>query len=303
MRHRPKHLIEFRALRAINALVNLLPYRLALALGAFLAWIAFYIVRFRVGEAKRRVREVFGDRFKAGQVNHIAWISLRNTFFNVVEVMRMPRVTRAWVESVTDFVQIEKLRPVLKPDRGAILVVPHTGNWDLAGVAAQTFEFPMFFLVGKQKNPLVDEWLNRLRGVTGIEMIPRDSSVLKKVIKNLRAGKVLAFMTDLRSKTPGVRVRFLGKEANVVGGMGLFARQAGVPIFPAIVTRVGWARHRWRVFDPIYADPALEKDADWQRMTQHVIDIYDKAVREEPEQYFWYNKRWVLDPLEPQNSA
>ncbi len=298
MPHQPKHYIEYGALRFISALVNLLPYRVALGVGAVLAWIGFYIVRFRVAEAKRRIREVFGDRFTDREVNHIAWISLRNTFFNVIEVMRMPRVTRQWAESVTDHAEIETMRPLLKPDRGAILVVPHTGNWDLAGVAAHLMDYPMFFVVGKQKNLLVDAWLNRMRGVSGIETIPRDSSVLKKVIKNLRAGKVLAFMTDLRSKTPGVKVQFLGKEANVVGGMGLFARQADVPILPVVVTRVGWARHRWRFSEPIYPDPTLEKDADWKRMTQQVMDIYDRAVRAEPEQYFWYNKRWVLDPLE-----
>jgi KDO2-lipid IV(A) lauroyltransferase len=219
-------------------------------------------------------------------------------FFNAVELMRMPKVTRAWVERVTDYGDIEKAKAMLGAGQGAILVVPHSGNWDLAGVSAQLFGLPMFFVVGRQRNPLVDEWLNRMRGITGIETIPRDASALKKVIKNLRAGKVLAFMTDLRSKTPAMRVRFLGKEANVVGGMGLFARQAGVPVLPAVVTRVGWGRHRWRAFEAVRPDPAAEKEADRLRMTQQVIDIYDRFIREEPDQYFWYNKRWVLDPLE-----
>ena len=44
-------------------------------------------------------------------------------------------------------------------------------------------------------------------------------------------------------------------------------------------------------------DPALPKEQDWLRMTQAVIDLYDAAIRAAPEQYFWYNKRWVLDPL------
>ncbi len=26
--------------------------------------------------------------------------------------------------------------------------------------------------------------------------------------------------------------------------------------------------------------------------------VFDRAVRERPDQYFWYNKRWVLQPLE-----
>lgn len=303
VKYRLKHVVEYGFLRGLSGLLNILPYRAALFVGWLLARIFFHIVRFRVAPAKARIREVFGDKYTNRQVNHIAWISLRNTFFNAVEVVRMGKVTKEWVVKVIDYQEIHKVRDTLKPGQGGILVVPHTGNWDLAGVAAQKFDLPMFFVVGKQKNPLTDEYLNRMRGITGIETIPRDSSVLRKVIKNLRAGKVLAFMTDLRSKTPGVKVRFLGAEANVVGGMALFARQAGVPVFPAVITRVGWGRHRWRIHDPIYPNPDIDKETDWQRMTQHVMDIYDKAIREEPEQYFWYNKRWVLDPIEPVAAA
>jgi KDO2-lipid IV(A) lauroyltransferase len=187
----------------------------------------------------------------------------------------------------------------MQEGKGAILVVPHSGNWDLAAVGANLFALPIFLIVGRQKNPLADAWLNRMRRVTGLELIPKDSSVLKRVVRKLRDGKVLAFMTDLRSRTPGVRVRFLGKEANLVGGMALFARQADVPIFPAVITRIGWTRHRWEFHPPIHPDPAVPKEQDWTRMTQQVMDIFERSIRAEPEQYFWYNKRWVLEPLGP----
>ncbi|MFH0909016.1 MAG: lysophospholipid acyltransferase family protein [bacterium] len=301
MKHRPKHIAEYAALRAVSGIVNILPYRLAMVFGWLLAALAYLLARGRVVRARDRIREVFGQELDTHAVNRAAWISLRNVFFNGVEMMRVRRLIPAEVERTTDREGFEKVLDHAHAGKGGILVVPHMGNWDLAGVGAHMLGLPIFLIVGKQKNPLTDAWLNRVRGVTGIELVPRDSSVLKKAIRSLREGKILTFMTDLRSKTPGVVVRFFGKEANVVGGMALFARQAGVPIFPAVVTRVGWTRHRWRVFDPIHPDPAIDKEADWQRMTQQVMDIFDKAAREEPEQYFWYNKRWILDPLEPQD--
>ena len=298
VKHRPKHLIEYAGLRAIYALVCALPARLALRTGAALAWIAYHVVRFRVAEAHRRIRQVFGDRFSDAEVSRIAWISLRNTFLNAIEVMRMARVDRTWIARHVDDGGVIARAAAQFGGKGGIFVVPHTGNWDLAGVVGSQLGLPIFFVVGHQKNQLVDAWLNRMRGITGVETIPRDSGVLRKVIRNLREGKVLAFMTDLRSRTPALRVRFLGHEANVVGGMGLFARQAGVPVIPVVVYRDGLARHRFRDFPAIQPDPARPKEEDWQRMTQAVMDIYDAAIRANPEQYFWYNKRWVLDPLE-----
>ena len=32
-------------------------------------------------------------------------------------------------------------------------------------------------------------------------------------------------------------------------------------------------------------------------MTAGVLKIMDQAIREHPEQWFWFNKRWVLDPI------
>lgn len=296
-KNRPKHISEYVALRVVAGVVRPLPYPLALAIGWGIAWFGFHIVRWRRAEALRRIHEVFGAEFPAARARRIAWISARNLCFGAIDALRLPGITRPWVERHTDYADVERLRTVTRQS-GAILVVPHTGSWDLAGVAAHLFGLPMFIIVGHQKNPLVDSYLNRMRGITGIETIPRDSSALRGSIKRLKEGKMLTIMTDLRSRTPGVKANFLGKEANLVAGMGMFARMAGVPIVPAVVTRRGWTHHVWRVSDPIHPDLSLDRDEDIRRMTQYVMDIFDRAIRAEPEQYFWYNKRWVLDPLE-----
>ncbi len=297
-KNRPKHIAEYFGLRLFAGLVRRLPYRAALSLGWFVALIAHFVVRWRTAEARRRIREVFGDTISESRVRNVAWISMRNLAFNAVDSVRLPALTRAWVERHTDYADVQKVLDV-SARGGSILVVPHMGSWDLAGVAGNLFGLPMFIIVGTQKNPLTDEFVNRMRGITGVETIPRDSGALRGTIKRLKAGRLLTIMTDLRSKTPGVKARFLGKEANLVAGMGMFARMANVPIIPAVVTRRGWTRHIWRVSDPIYPDISADRDADIARMTQQVMDIFDRAIRAEPEQYFWYNKRWVLDPLEP----
>jgi lauroyl/myristoyl acyltransferase len=78
--------------------------------------------------------------------------------------------------------------------------------------------------------------------------------------------------------------------------MAKFAKQTGVPIFPLIIRREGWTKHRLAFSDPILPDPEVSKAEDCVRMTQEVFDVIDKAVRETPEQWFWFNKRWILDP-------
>ena len=292
-----KHRVEYGLLRAVSALVCVLPYRAALALGAGLAWIAFHVVRFRVGEAVRRIRSVLGEGVGKREARRIAWISLRNLFFNGIEILRFPRMTKAWVTRYVDATGMAFIEAHWNRASGAILAVPHMGNWDLAGVGSSLMGLPVFFLARRQKNPLVDAYLNRLRGATGALTIHTDSGALRQIIRHLKAGKIFALLPDVRARGSGVSVPFLGGQAVLATGMESFARHAGVPIFPACALREGWARHCWIVRAPVLPDPSVDRESDQQRIMCEVIARFDEFVRAHPEQYFWYNKRWILDPI------
>ncbi len=297
-KYKIKHLIEYAFLKSIGGLVMMLPHRLALALGWKLAWITFHLLRWRRREAQRRIREVFGERYSEREVKHIAWTSIRNMFFNAIEIIRSRRMDKDWVEAHYNCEVPRDFLARHDPKEGAIYALPHTGNWDLAGVAAALLEIPVFFVTGTQHNPLFNRFANDLRGNSGAETIPRtDPGLLRKVIRNLKGGKVLAIVNDLRSRTPALPVPFLGKTANLAEGVPVFARMANVPVYPVILTRQGWDRHHWKIFDPIRPDPALPKRDDYLRMMRYVIEIFDREIQAHPEQFFWYNKRWVLDPL------
>jgi KDO2-lipid IV(A) lauroyltransferase len=172
------------------------------------------------------------------------------------------------------------------------------GAWELPGRAMTLRGVPFFSVAGKQRNPLFDDYLNTTREKSGMPILMRGASTLKDIIRRLKAGQMLAILPDVRMRTEAVKVRFLGKEANIGGGMAMFARHANVPIFPVIVTRVGWTKHVAKVYPPVWSDPALDKEADIQQMSQKVMDIVSDAILSQPEQWFWYNKRWVLEPVE-----
>jgi len=299
MKNRPKHIAEYIALKGLQGFVLILPYRMALTFGAGIGWIGFHLVRWRVAKAEKRIREVLGSDLPEKEVRRIAFLSMRYMIFNLIDILRTPWWSKdKFVRHSNFHIAAEALHKQLEDGRGAICTLPHMGSWELGGIAATTYDVPMFFIVGVQKNPLFNDFVNGLRGATGTETIPRDDpALLKTVIRNLKTGKVLAMTNDLRNKTKGLSVRFLGKEANIVPGMALFARQAKVPIIPLVCYREGWTQHRCLVFDSIEPDISLDKHEDWVRMTQATLEIYEREIRKRPEQYFWYNKRWVLDPF------
>ncbi|MFO7534555.1 MAG: lysophospholipid acyltransferase family protein [Kiritimatiellia bacterium] len=295
---RLQHRLEYGALIAVKKLVNLLPYRAALALGWLLALAGFHLVRFRRAEAIRRIRSVFGDTMTARRAEAVAWEAFRNFLFTAVESMRGERIDAAWVNT---HVRGHALFEFMKAHTGtgAIMALPHMGSWELAGAAAHALGIPFFTIGAKQKNPLFNDYLNRQRAGSGIDILVRGDVSLKGVIRRLKEGKCFAILPDVRNPTPALSVPFLGSTANVAAGMALFARQAGVPIVAVILTRQGWTRHTFTLLEPIRPDPALDRDEDLLRMTRTIFAQFDAAIRENPGQWFWYNKRWILDPVTP----
>lgn len=294
MKYRFKHIVEYAFLRGVAGLIGILPYRVALGLVWCLAMFSRLFLGKLMRRTRARLRQVFGSRFSERELSGIAWCAWRNFCFNAVEAMRVRSMTLEWVRKV---VSDEGSKPVwdrVKTGRGVVVAVCHMGNWELAGVAACLMGVPMLTIARRQKNPLTDRFLDHIRESTGLQVIYYGSKELTRIVPALQKGKVLAILPDLRAKADSVRVEFLGTETDLPTGMARFAREAGVPIIPQLVLRQGWSRHCWKAFEPIAPDPTLDEKQDWQRMTQYVMDCFTHAIREHPDQYFWFNKRWVL---------
>lgn len=298
--HSLKHRVEYAVFCSWGWAFVTMPYRVALALGWGVAWVGHYLVRYRVSLVHRRIREVFPE-MPARRVRHVAWISWRNFVFNIVDTFRLPRINEAWLRRyMVDYDHtVGLVRQNLPQGRGAVGVSLHMGSAEVFAVSLQQMGVDVFVITGAQKNRLVDAKLNAMRGATGIDCIPKSSgsALFKQVFRRLKQGGVLTMLADLRQPYGGVDVDFLGSRASVVPGMGLFAKKCGVPVASSIITREGWVRHHLKVFPLVHPDEELSTESDVQRMTQIVFDHFDKAIRERPEQWFWYNKNWVLAPV------
>jgi KDO2-lipid IV(A) lauroyltransferase len=298
MNHRLKHLFEYVMLRGLRGAVNRLPLRAGLAVGWLIGRFFFHVLRFRRDKAESRLKQVFGDRFSAKERKRIAWISFRNICFNAVEAARFGKLTPEKLKQMPLYEQMKQVQKYHQETGPLIFTTAHMGNWDLAGVAAKLDGLPIFSIARRQKNPLTDDLLNRMRGATGMEVVLNDSRVLQNVVRRLKNGEVLAILPDVRSRESDLCVDFLGGRANLGPGTAIFAQMAKCPILPVAVIRKGWTRHEARVFKPVLPNPEADKTADRQRIMQEIISVFDGLIREHPEQYFWFNKRWVLNPAE-----
>jgi len=181
--------------------------------------------------------------------------------------------------------------------KGAVLATIHMGNWDLAGITLDIFGLPIFSIARQQKNQLTDAFLNKKRKSFGLDVLFNDNSSLKKIIQRINSKEVFVILPDVRNPRVAHEIPFLNGKANIGSGAAAFAKSCNCPIIPFVVRRSGWLRHEAKLLTPIYPNSSLSKNEDIELMMTVLMNTFNAEIDASPEQYFWYNKRWVLDPI------
>jgi KDO2-lipid IV(A) lauroyltransferase len=297
MKYKPAHIAEYLLVVSLGGLMRTLPLRLALSLGWIAAAFSHFIGRVHVQRTRQRVRQVLGADASEKEVRRIAWLAWRNLCFNAVEGFRFINLTPEKIRKLP-LASLEEDLKRIQNDCGAgfILATPHMGNWEIAGIAGDLMGFPLFVIVRKQKNPLLDAYINKMRRTFNLEVLHRESKIWKGVADRIKQGKILAILPDINSRRNGVTVDFLNNKATIARGAAHFAQLGNCPIYPIFVRRIGWTRHDAVLLNPVIPDPEADRDADQHRIMQEIMTTFTREILKTPEQYFWNNKRWVLDP-------
>jgi len=290
--------VEYLLLAGFTALVNLVPYPLAMRLARGLGWLLTEVVGFKRERTLSRIRQVFPG-IKSAEARRIARRSLANVLESAVEMMRSPRLDLAWMDRyVKDGRHYQQmLKALVDEGRGVVIMVPHSGNWYMAAWAMAKYGQKLFALAAQQRNPKLDAWMKRRYGT--IDVLYRGSrETLVEIKRRLRGGEAFAILPDLRAPGPDVEVDFLNGKANVSRAGALFAVRNQSPIVVAVMRREG-GRHVFDYLGTLRPDAsAANAKAEAARLTAEAMRMISARLLEHPGDWFWYNKRWVLDPVQ-----
>ena len=289
---------EYAALRTVCAVVNAVPYPLAMAAARALGWFAFRVFGFKRARTLKRIRGVFPG-ISGREASAIAVQSLQNILQTGVEMMRAPRLDRKWMDRhiVDGALYKDKLQALVDEGRGVVIMVPHSGNWYMAAWSMAKYGLPLFAIAARQRNPKLNDWMNRQYG--DIEVLDRDCrETLVRIKEKLESGRAFAILPDLRVRRRDVAAPFFGGEANVSHAGAMFAVRSGSPIVVAQMRREN-GKHVFNHIATLRPDAAAtDKKAEAARLTREAMKLLDGAVRERPGDWYWFNKRWILEPPE-----
>jgi len=186
----------------------------------------------------------------------------------------------------------EHLRAALDSGRGAILALPHSGNWDMAGVWLVQ-HFGTFTTVNERLKP--ESLYNRFiayRESLGFEMLPLtggERPPFEVLAERLRANKFVCLMADRDLTRSGVEVDFFGEPTRMPAGSAKLAIATGAHLLPVHCynTPESW------IFD--VSPPMDTSSGDVAAITQALANMFAKGIAAHPADWHMMQPQWLAD--------
>ena len=210
------------------------------------------------------------------------------------EAFRLPTMNQAALAERLDrvFIGAEKFDAALAGGRGAVMALPHSGNWDMAGVwLAQ--KYGTFTTVAERLKPesLYDRFI-AYRESLGFEVLPLtggERPPMEVLAERLEANRFVCLMADRDLTRSGVQVDFFGEPTRLPAGPARLALETGAPLHPAHVYYDG---------DDcvVQIDDALDTSSgDVGVITQALANRFAVNIAAHPQDWHMLQPQWLAD--------
>ena len=273
-----------------------LPKRWALRLGSGIGMLCYYFIKKRRQIALNNLQLAFGSDLTHAQRIEICKASFVNLGKTCIEFLRFPTLN---TENLWDEVTVEgaeNLHTALAGGKGAIVFLPHFGNWELLSLVygalipdrAKAIAFPL-------KNAPLNAYIWQRREQMSLKLIPRKRAI-RETLRALKNNEAVGFFADQNAGREGIFINFLGKPASTARGPVTLALKTGAPLLFSLSIRHPDDRHHVHISSPIHPIPSEDFERDIETYTTQMLKQLEAYIHKHPEQWLWLHNRWKTQP-------
>jgi KDO2-lipid IV(A) lauroyltransferase len=255
-----------------------------------------------VRQLRANLRVATGGKLDDGELSDLTTRALRSYARYWQEAFRLPRLDTARVLRDTVMHGQEHLERARAQGRPVVVALPHSGNWDAAGVWFVDWLGGPFMTVVERLRPesLYERFL-AYRETLGFRVVPLtggtrpSSDVLREW---LDGGRSVCLLVDRDLGPGGVPVEFFGRPTTMPGGPALLAARTGAALHPVVsrFSERGWV-HDVRPEVPL--DGAVRLRDRVATAMQGVADAFTEGIAERPEDWHVPGRIWDDVPPDP----
>lgn len=289
------HRLEYLLFTAVTVVLQRLPERAALGVGALVGWISGSVFRIRRSVVLENLTRAFPEE-SASWRRRVATETYRHFGREGATLFRMRRLGPAQILERCEVGGLDLLSRAIEEGRGVVALTGHLGNWEMAGAATAASGFPLDVVAKRQANLLFDTYVRETRERLGMRVIYQTEAP-RSVLRALRERRVVALVADQNVLTGGLFVEFFGEEASTARGPAVLAARGGAEVAMMISRRLPGPAARYSMrFVPVSYKRTSDPDENARRLLRAYHAILEDGIRAAPEQYFWFHKRWKTRP-------
>jgi KDO2-lipid IV(A) lauroyltransferase len=190
---------------------------------------------------------------------------------------------------VTDDSQL--FRDLLNDGKPALCFAAHLGTWVLPAGMAAAHDLPSAVLYRMPNNKAVAREITRIRAPLMGRLIRSRAQAPLEMAAALERGEHLGMLVD-QHFSRGVDVTFFGRRCKANPTIARLARQFDCPVIGVRVIRLPDRRFRLAADGPLDLPRDAAGRIDVQRSTQMITSVIERWVREYPNLWLWFHRRW-----------
>lgn len=293
-RHRFKYGLQWLAMRAGVGVLSWIPVRVRVPLLSVAARIAGTLLF--DGIARKNLKICFGDKLDSSLRREIRRANDRAIGRLVSELVDYRRLGAPYAaRMVRTDATLQFLDDALARGRGAVVVTPHFGNWELFPSHLAGRGYKGAVVARNPANPHLAREFIQMRARAGVETLDALGNA-RRILRILESGGVAGLLPDLDSKhVAGTFVPFFGTPAWTPVGPAHISVMAGAPLVTAYMIPDG--EYYQLVFEEaILPQPGVEKKGEIARITALWAARFEARIRKDPALWVWMHDRFATTP-------
>jgi Kdo2-lipid IVA lauroyltransferase/acyltransferase len=269
------------------------PMPVMYALGAVLAVVMRDLFRYRVGVARKNLRQAMPELDEATQ-RQVLRRHYRVFADVLVELPRVAVMPPAELRARMRLPNLSALRADYERGHPVLILTGHQCNWEwLLQAVALDVGVPFLTAYKPPHSARADRVMLGLRSRFGVRMVP-GKRLLREVLRRRGTLHAIGMVADQMPTTSAGRVwlRFLGRETAFFPGPAEVARAGAYSAYFLALRRVRRGYYEAQFEGLAAAGENLEVPEFTARYAARV----EALIRESPEDWAWTHRRWKLQP-------
>ncbi|WP_200763545.1 lipid A biosynthesis lauroyl acyltransferase [Nitrosophilus alvini] len=277
---------------AFQFIVRYTPRFIQNVLFDFLAWTVYKLDKKHRKIIRINLDFAFGDELDSKKKKEITKKCYKNIVYNLADFVRNQGISKEQLSKKVNFENREILDRALKKGEKVILITAHYGNWELLPLSIAAFFGPLTGVGRALDSKTMNEILKRNREQYDIRMLDKKGA-MKGLINALKNGRMVGLLVDQNTaESEGVLIDFFGKKARHTPSAALLSRRFNAKIIPAFIKTEDYKNYTITFYEPIITPKTDNADEDILKSVQMQANITEKVIRQKPDEWFWFHKRW-----------